>query len=189
MSPPSTDEPFLIGLCGRQGSGKDTIQKLLFKHIFADITRWRVVDTSRMICGMYAIANDLDFYEVRRDKYKLRPELQEYGDGNRKKIIANINRAVNTWLENGYNCILNSVRTNGEYMTVKERNQYFLLIEADFATRKERVPLISGSNHHTETGIIPLVMDEANHYRINNNGTIDNTLQRLKSIAFYMDLG
>ncbi len=190
MSHPSTnDEPFLIGLCGKQGAGKDTVQKLLFKYIFADITQWRVVDTSRMICGMYAIENSLDFYEVRRDKYELRPQLQEYGDENRKKIIASIKRAVSTWLDNGYNCILNSVRTDGEYMTVKERNQYFLLVEADYETRKKRVPLISGGNHHTETGVIPLVMDEANHFRINNSGHIDKTLERLKSIAFYMDLG
>lgn len=185
MSQSST--PKLIGISGLQGAGKDTCMALWLRYVVDDIKQWRVVDTSRMIIGMYANANGIDFADVKKSKYDLREELQAYGDKNRQNILKNIRNATDAWLANGYNCILNSVRTNGEYMIVKELDQYFFLIEADSKTRKKRVPKISGTKHHTEGGIIPVIMDEGKHFRVNNNGSQKETLERLKSIAFYMN--
>jgi len=155
----------IIGICGRQGSGKDTVAGLINKITNNRFERKRFSSKLKECAGILLgvpveLFEDREFKESYIPKYDMtvRELLQRFGTEFIRETVH-----PNLWVEatfvgyNGQDCIVSDVRFINECDAIKSRGG--IIVKVNRQTKKQ--------NHPSENEIDFIIPD----YEIDNNGS------------------
>ncbi len=165
----------IIGLSGKQYSGKDTVAKILLET-FSDFKRIGIGDAIKI---EYGKKHGLTFEEIEKNKHLYRADLIELGNWGRG---IHPDYWLKTIINMEGNLIVPDLRVVHEAQVLASGGAYLIRVDADEKVRATRGTIVSG-NDDTETAL-----DNYKdwNYIIQNNGTyeelIDNTKELVKDI-------
>lgn len=165
----------IIGLSGKQYSGKDTVAKILLET-FTDFKRIGIGDSIKI---EYGKKHGLTFEEIEKNKHLYRADLIELGNWGRS---IHPDYWLKTIINMEGNLIVPDLRVVHEAQVLASGGAYLIRVDADEEIRAKRGTIVSG-NDDTETAL-----DNYKdwNYIIQNNGTyeelVDNTAELIKDI-------
>lgn len=161
----------IIGLSGKQYSGKDTVAKIILEN-FKEFQRIGIGDAIKI---EYGKKHDLTFEEIEKNKHLYREDLIALGNWGRSihphywlKQIVNMDK----------NVIVPDLRVIDEVKLFESKGAYLIRVEASLEARSKR-GIITNGDDPTEVGL-----DNYKEwsYVIQNNGNYEELLENSKDL-------
>lgn len=177
MNPKRLSDIQLIGISGKQFSGKDTLADLIIAHMSKQAD-FKKIPLARAIKIEYGKQQGLSLDEIEANKAQHRPGLIALGDWGRqqdpdywlKQVLAEPGRKI-----------ISDVRLLREYELLRNQGALMIRLNADQATRQSRGHLMSETDR-TETELDHLQTSQWD-FVFTNNGSPEE-LDRLVRSAF-----
>jgi phosphomevalonate kinase len=158
----------LIGISGKQFSGKDVLTRLLLERL----PDFQQIPLALAIKQAYGEQHGLTLAEIEANKAEYRPGLIALGDWGRAQD-------PDYWLKQVLNRpgkkIISDVRLMREYDLLRERGAFLIRINADRAIRAQRGQLVS------EDDPTECALDEVTNWNLvlTNNGSVEDLTRQI----------
>lgn len=162
-------EAHIIGISGKQYTGKDFLAHLLLKHL----PDFQQIPIALAIKQAYAQQHGLTLAELEANKAEHRPGLIALGNWGREQ---NPDYWLKQVLSQPGKKIISDVRLKHEYSLLREQDAFLIRVNADHAIRAQRGNIVS------ETDPTECELDSVTDWDliVTNNGSISDLEQQLE---------